>query len=152
MMLKYRMLLNRSKANARSLFVRPQPTSHHGRIITTSGSSSYTYNNTSNDHDVCRIKLRNFYSTSKACRHQNDTPKVEISKVEAGTESIPDHTPPISLEEDEDDDYMEDMYVEPDVSLGPCAKTEWGGPRRGGRYSEPTRFGDWERKGRCTDF
>ncbi len=46
---------------------------------------------------------------------------------------------------------QEDMFVAPDVSLG-HDKIEWGGPRRGGRYEEPTRFGDWERKGRCTDF
>ena len=26
------------------------------------------------------------------------------------------------------------------------------GPMRGGRWLEPTRFGDWEQKGRCTDF
>jgi hypothetical protein len=25
---------------------------------------------------------------------------------------------------------------------------EWGGPKG----AEPTRFGDWEQKGRCTDF
>jgi hypothetical protein len=29
---------------------------------------------------------------------------------------------------------------------------EWGGPTKGGTAPEPTRFGDWERKGRCTDF
>ena len=29
---------------------------------------------------------------------------------------------------------------------------EWGGPTKGGSMPEPTRFGDWERKGRCTDF
>lgn len=29
---------------------------------------------------------------------------------------------------------------------------EWGGPLRGGRMLEPTRYGDWERKGRCTDY
>lgn len=54
---------------------------------------------------------------------------------------------------DDDDDEMEkeDMFVAPDMSLG-HDKIEWGGPRRGGRYAEPTRFGDWERKGRCTDF
>lgn len=52
-----------------------------------------------------------------------------------------------------DDDGMEqeEMFIQPDVSLG-TDKVEWGGPRRGGRFSEPTRFGDWERKGRCTDF
>lgn len=51
----------------------------------------------------------------------------------------------------EDEMEQEDMFVTPDVSLG-TDKIEWGGPRRGGRYAEPTRFGDWERKGRCTDF
>ena len=29
---------------------------------------------------------------------------------------------------------------------------EWGGPLRGGKMPEPTRFGYWERKGRCTDY
>jgi hypothetical protein len=31
---------------------------------------------------------------------------------------------------------------------GPAAATEIGGPQG----PEPTRFGDWERKGRCIDF
>jgi len=52
---------------------------------------------------------------------------------------------------DEDGMEQEDMFVEADPSLG-HSTVEWGGPRRGGRFSEPTRFGDWERKGRCTDF
>lgn len=56
---------------------------------------------------------------------------------------------------DLDDDEMEqeEMFVEaydsPSFSHG---IQEWGGPRRGGRLPEPTRFGDWERKGRCSDF
>ena len=54
-------------------------------------------------------------------------------------------------EEEEEDDYMEDMFITPDATLG-TDRVEWGGPRRGGRLMEPTRFGDWERKGRCTDF
>ena len=29
---------------------------------------------------------------------------------------------------------------------------EWGGPTRGGTAPEPTRYGDWERRGRVTDF
>ena len=41
---------------------------------------------------------------------------------------------------------MEEMFVE-----GP-AGIEWGGPTRGGARPEPTRFGDWERKGICYDF
>ena len=49
-------------------------------------------------------------------------------------------------DDDDDDDDMEDMFV--DTNRG----KEWGGPTRGGRMPEPTRFGDWERKGRATDF
>lgn len=47
---------------------------------------------------------------------------------------------------DEEEEEMEDMFV-----MGP-AGVEWGGPTRGGRRPEPTRFGDWEQKGRATDF
>jgi hypothetical protein len=47
---------------------------------------------------------------------------------------------------EEDVVEMEDMFVTTTMGL------EWGGPMRGGRYNEPTRFGDWEQKGRCTDF
>jgi hypothetical protein len=46
---------------------------------------------------------------------------------------------------------QEDMFVEAHESFE-HTKKEWGGPRRGGRLPEPTRFGDWERKGRCSDF
>ena len=55
--------------------------------------------------------------------------------------------PRVAVDADlDDDDDMEDMFV--DTSMG----KEWGGPTRGGRMLEPTRFGDWERKGRATDF
>mmetsp|Transcript_5316 Transcript_5316/g.7876 ORF Transcript_5316/g.7876 Transcript_5316/m.7876 type:complete len:97 (-) Transcript_5316:357-647(-) len=54
-------------------------------------------------------------------------------------------------EDNEDEMEQEEMFVRADQSLG-HTKLEWGGPRRGGRLKEPTRFGDWERKGRCTDF
>jgi hypothetical protein len=64
-----------------------------------------------------------------------------------------------SLENDKkcgpvDDEEMEqeEMFVTSDPILGHGKIQEWGGPRRGGRLAEPTRFGDWERKGRCTDF
>ena len=52
---------------------------------------------------------------------------------------------------DDDEMEQEEMFVDPHNSLG-HGKREWGGPCRGGRLPEPTRFGDWERKGRCTDF
>jgi hypothetical protein len=51
---------------------------------------------------------------------------------------------PDSDEDDEAD--LEQMFI-----LGP-AGMEWGGPTRGGRRPEPTRYGDWERKGRASDF
>jgi len=53
---------------------------------------------------------------------------------------------PTGATDDDDEDEMEDMFVQ-----GP-AGMEWGGPTRGGRRPEPTRFGDWERKGRASDF
>jgi hypothetical protein len=55
--------------------------------------------------------------------------------------------------DDDDDDEMEqeEMFVDAHESFEHKV-AEWGGPRRGGRLLEPTRFGDWERKGRCSDF
>jgi hypothetical protein len=50
------------------------------------------------------------------------------------------------LGEDEVPDDLEEMFID-----GP-AGVEWGGPTRGGQRPEPTRYGDWERKGRASDF
>lgn len=55
------------------------------------------------------------------------------------------------LDDDDEEMEQEEMYVDPHESIG-HKQREWGGPTRGGRLAEPTRFGDWERKGRCTDF
>lgn len=57
---------------------------------------------------------------------------------------------PNDVEEEEED--QEEMFVVADPVLKMGNIREWGGPRRGGTLAEPTRFGDWERKGRCTDF
>ena len=46
---------------------------------------------------------------------------------------------------DADDDEETVVMVDP-------ATGEWGGPTKGGAKPEPTRYGDWERNGRCTDF
>mmetsp|Transcript_69332 Transcript_69332/g.77551 ORF Transcript_69332/g.77551 Transcript_69332/m.77551 type:complete len:134 (-) Transcript_69332:195-596(-) len=57
---------------------------------------------------------------------------------------------------DSDDDgemEQEEMFVDAFKSSSfDHRAAEWGGPRRGGRLLEPTRYGDWERKGRCSDF
>ncbi|TMW64743.1 hypothetical protein Poli38472_011623 [Pythium oligandrum] len=52
--------------------------------------------------------------------------------------------------DDDDDEDDEDMVSV--VAVGPNGDLEYGGPTHGGKYKEPTRFGDWERKGRCSDF
>lgn len=62
----------------------------------------------------------------------------------AGKQSIKNNADVNPLDDDEDD--MEDMFIE-----GPKG-IEWGGPTRGGRRPEPTRYGDWERNGRVSDF
>lgn len=49
--------------------------------------------------------------------------------------------------DEEDEDEYEEMFVKTEFN-----NIEWGGPLRGGKMPEPTRFGDWERKGRCTDY
>eukprot|EP00527_Entomoneis_sp_CCMP2396_P005724 CAMPEP_0198149056 /NCGR_PEP_ID=MMETSP1443-20131203/44819_1 /TAXON_ID=186043 /ORGANISM="Entomoneis sp., Strain CCMP2396" /LENGTH=152 /DNA_ID=CAMNT_0043813967 /DNA_START=294 /DNA_END=749 /DNA_ORIENTATION=- len=50
-------------------------------------------------------------------------------------------------DDDDDEEEQEEMFVDPYESFNTSTK-EWGGPRRGGRLPEPTRYGDWERKGR----
>lgn len=54
--------------------------------------------------------------------------------------------PTFSAVAEDEEEEMEEM-----LQAGPAGK-EWGGPTRGGVLGEPTRFGDWERKGRCSDF
>ncbi|KAL7577642.1 hypothetical protein ACA910_015159 [Epithemia clementina (nom. ined.)] len=58
---------------------------------------------------------------------------------------------PLPNTSDDDEEEQEEMFVDPYDSFEHSSK-EWGGPRRGGRFPEPTRYGDWERKGRCSDF
>mmetsp|Transcript_1776 Transcript_1776/g.2385 ORF Transcript_1776/g.2385 Transcript_1776/m.2385 type:complete len:109 (-) Transcript_1776:56-382(-) len=51
-----------------------------------------------------------------------------------------------------EEEEQEEMFVDPYFTFEYSTAREWGGPTRGGRLPEPTRFGDWERKGRCSDF
>eukprot|EP00542_Grammatophora_oceanica_P015780 CAMPEP_0194033732 /NCGR_PEP_ID=MMETSP0009_2-20130614/6297_1 /TAXON_ID=210454 /ORGANISM="Grammatophora oceanica, Strain CCMP 410" /LENGTH=123 /DNA_ID=CAMNT_0038674451 /DNA_START=14 /DNA_END=382 /DNA_ORIENTATION=- len=46
-----------------------------------------------------------------------------------------------TIEDDDEEEEQEEMFVDADPNLG--LAREWGGPRRGGRFPEPTRFGDW---------
>jgi hypothetical protein len=56
------------------------------------------------------------------------------------------------VSEEDEEIEQEEMFVDPHESFEHQNVREWNGPRRGGRYPEPTRYGDWERKGRCSDF
>ena len=92
--------------------------------------------------------------TEKIKANDDDTNKLLNPLQEDGHDHAHDHDHDHNhTKNDVDDDEMEqeEMFVKPHDILG-TDKIEWGGPRRGGRFSEPTRFGDWERKGRCTDF
>jgi hypothetical protein len=64
-----------------------------------------------------------------------DVKKPTAAKDECGTKG--------PLDEDDAQDYVQ--------MFDPITR-EWGGPTKGGTMPEPTRYGDWERKGRCTDF
>ena len=60
-----------------------------------------------------------------------------------------DHVSALLQEPLDDVDAMDFVSVVNEDNL------EWNGPgrdRSSGKYHEPTRFGDWEQKGRCTDF
>jgi hypothetical protein len=70
--------------------------------------------------------------------------EVVVEKTACGSDNADD--------DDGDEMEQEEMYVTPHESFEFQNVSEWGGPRRGGRLLEPTRFGDWERKGRCSDF
>ena len=90
-------------------------------------------------------------AVSGACRPKSSVAAPADADAGATLAAPRDDPPPTKINvaidaETDDDDDMEDMFV--DTSMG----KEWGGPTRGGRMPEPTRFGDWERKGRATDF
>jgi len=82
----------------------------------------------------CRPMLRQTRSSSSSSSDLDS----------AGSTSAQPPKTPTADEEDLED--PEEMFVQ-----GPNG-VEWGGPTRGGRHAEPTRFGDWERKGRVSDF
>ncbi|KAK8803739.1 hypothetical protein WA158_001433 [Blastocystis sp. Blastoise] len=53
---------------------------------------------------------------------------------------------------DKEKDYIFDLEDDEWVEMKDPKTGEWNPPRGCLEGAEPTRFGDWERKGRCTDF
>lgn len=91
-----------------------------------------------------------FFLNANLCFGNASVLSKDIAAVDG---NLNDHNHVEKNDNNDDDDEMEqeDMFVEPHDSFE-FRTLEWGGPRRGGRLPEPTRYGDWERKGRCTDF
>ncbi|KAJ1437255.1 hypothetical protein B484DRAFT_445251 [Ochromonadaceae sp. CCMP2298] len=91
------------------------------------------------------------FGTSKA--EDTSVKELNVTKTTRPTASMasmakgaPGPDPSADPDDPEGLNEWEEMFIE-----GP-AGIEWNGPTRGGQRPEPTRFGDWERKGRCTDF
>ena len=93
------------------------------------------------------------YSSSNRFNDDNNSSIVTKTKVSKNKDESKLKATPSALcgddeSDDEDEDTMEQMFI-----MGPSVgKVEWGGPTRGGARPEPTRYGDWERKGRASDF
>lgn len=86
-------------------------------------------------------------TTSAAPAAVNVEKRVKVAACgDVGSDDDHDHD-----HDDDDELEMEEMFVDAHPSFQ-HGMVEWGGPRRGGRFPEPTRYGDWERKGRCSDF
>lgn len=101
-------------------------------------------------HAPALVQLVRSFSGSLARFHSHD----DHTKVGGGgaKPAVGAHDHDHDHDHDDDDDGDEDEEdMESVVDIGPSGK-EFGGPQRGGKFKEPTRFGDWERKGRCTDF
>ncbi len=98
------------------------------------------------------LNQRVYYSISNRLSEGDKPQAVTVTKV-SKSKDVSKPPPPTSMcgddDSDEDDeDSMEQMFI-----MGPSVgKIEWGGPTRGGARPEPTRYGDWERKGRASDF
>jgi hypothetical protein len=97
---------------------------------------------------VCRRLKDNVYVTTTTAVMNDDT-QTRSTAFGGSSCSKPELNNAVGQDEEEE---QEEMFVMADPSLGVGSIREWGGPTRGGRLAEPTRFGDWERKGRCTDF
>lgn len=95
--------------------------------------------------------VRPRYLSSPVVTHHLNSPKDRKDETAGACGKVPPPADGLFPQEEEDEDEQEEMFVEPHESFGHSSK-EWGGPRRGGRFPEPTRYGDWERKGRCSDF
>ena len=92
----------------------------------------------------------NRFCTSTILKNKNNNVNINNNKEKIDNKKPNEKTNKCSTTDNDNNDYeldeLEDMFV-----MGPKG-IEWNGPTRGGRQPEPTRYGDWERKGRASDF
>ena len=75
-------------------------------------------------------------------------PEPYVNKKKVSLNELLSEDDDLMTDNDEDEDEMEEMFA-PGPTNG---EIEWGGPTRGGKRLEPTRYGDWDRNGRVSDF
>eukprot|EP01041_Mallomonas_annulata_P009804 gene9804-20393_t len=92
----------------------------------------------------CDPMILSFRFSSSDLKNRN-TLSVDINPEISLIKPEPEFTKK-ALADNEDEEEMVNMFTK-----GPMG-VEWGGPTRGGKFPEPTRYGDWERKGRASDF
>ena len=112
-------------------------------------ASSPAVDNTTTISSLVDDSEANDRVTSDGTDKQKDEGSVKVEKVKVA--ACGDVDSDDDSDDDDDELEMEEMFVDAHPSFG-HKMVEWGGPRRGGRFPEPTRYGDWERKGRCSDF
>lgn len=93
--------------------------------------------------------MTRLFSRSSTRQHSRNDGDNDFVKIGGAKPAVDAHDHDHDHDSDDDDDEDDDEVDV--VDIGP-AGVEYGGPQRGGKFKEPTRFGDWERKGRCTDF
>ena len=152
---------------SRALSIAPSNSNLHSSMMTQKGCT-----NNDNVHLAAGTihHTRSFHKSSLYQKAAGDD-DVYVTKTEQSTSSKNNNNAPSSNDDDssttsgstcsqgipndiddDDEEEQEEMFVMADPVLGLGTIKEWGGPRRGGTHAEPTRFGDWERRGRCTDF
>jgi len=109
------------------------------RLLSTTASNPTLFR-TGSEHltrSVSNSVTRLLFSSSSSTQHHNDTTvrdQTQTSKPESQSQKEQE-------EEEEDDDDDDDIDMNKETG-------EVGGPKG----PEPTRYGDWERNGRCSDF
>lgn len=109
------------------------------RLLSTTASNPTLFR-TGSEHltrSVSNSVTRLLFSSSSSSSTQNHNEKEQTQTPKP--ESLHDNDKQSQKEEEEDDDDDIDMNKE---------TGEVGGPKG----PEPTRYGDWERNGRCSDF